>query len=262
MRFWLALAVLLGGCSQGPQPIGLTTGSIAPGAASAAAAKSRLAGAERIAGLGDRALVVQLGHGLLVVLGGASAVSSQTAQATAPAPDNFVVFAKAGRINVTEGEVRSRRTDGDPGTQVTTGYEITVGDIVSTASGARLEVLLSPGSFLRVGEDAEFLMLSTKLDDVHFVLRRGSALIERRLGGVGTRSLVFEHAASFLLGQGLAGRWVDDLLARGPRAWRLRFYPGSASAASARLAPTIWRVRAVGHAGCERSGLSRSARPV
>lgn len=50
MRFWLALAVLLGGCSQGPQPIGLTTGSIAPGAASAAAAKSRLAGAERISG--------------------------------------------------------------------------------------------------------------------------------------------------------------------------------------------------------------------
>lgn len=50
MRLWLALALLLGGCSQGIESMGLTTGSIGPVAASASATKSRLAGAERISG--------------------------------------------------------------------------------------------------------------------------------------------------------------------------------------------------------------------
>jgi hypothetical protein len=116
--------------------------------------------------------------GLLVLLGGVATVSSQTAQVAVPASEGLVVYAKAGRINFAEGEVRSRRTDNDTGKPVATAYEIAVGDIISTGADARLEVLLNPGSFLRVGENAEFQMLSTDLENIHFVLRRGSALIE------------------------------------------------------------------------------------
>ena len=53
MRMWLALAVLLGGCSQSVETMGLITGSIAPPSSSAApspVAKSKAAGAERISG--------------------------------------------------------------------------------------------------------------------------------------------------------------------------------------------------------------------
>lgn len=127
-------------------------------------------------------MIARLLGGVLVLLGIASVASPQTASTTSvagvPANEDMVVYAKAGRINLTDGEVRSRRTDRDPGQLVTTGYEIAVGDIVSTGSGARLEVLLNPGAFLRLGENAEFQMLSTDLTNVHFVLRRGSALVE------------------------------------------------------------------------------------
>lgn len=53
MRLWLALAVLLGGCSQSIESMGLVTGSITSPTAPTSqspAAKSKVAGAERISG--------------------------------------------------------------------------------------------------------------------------------------------------------------------------------------------------------------------
>jgi hypothetical protein len=123
-------------------------------------------------------MIVRFLCGSLVLMGGLVTASSQTAQVGAPATEGLVVYAKAGRINLAEGEARSRRTDSDPGKPVTTAYEIAVGDIVSTGPDSRLEILLSPGSYLRVGENAEFQMRSTNLENIHFVLRRGSAIIE------------------------------------------------------------------------------------
>ena len=51
------------------------------------------------------------------------------------------------------------------------------GDVLQTADG-RAEILLSPGVFLRVGQNSSVRMMSTDLLDTRVALERGSALVE------------------------------------------------------------------------------------
>jgi hypothetical protein len=99
--------------------------------------------------------------------------------ASAQSPkDSFVIYAKAGRINHAIGNARVRRTADDPGKILAMSDELTSGDIVSTGADTRLEVLLSPGAYLRMADNSEFQMASTSLDDIRLILNRGSAVIE------------------------------------------------------------------------------------
>jgi hypothetical protein len=93
-------------------------------------------------------------------------------------PDNLVVYAKAGRVNLLTGNVVIRHSRTDPGTAATAGAELADGDFVTTGADTRLEVLLSPGAYLRVGNNSEFQMISTAIDDVRIIMRRGSAEVE------------------------------------------------------------------------------------
>lgn len=94
------------------------------------------------------------------------------------AQDSLVVYAKAGRVNQLAGTAAVRHSKTDPVTALAVNDELVNGDLVATGVNTRLEVLLSPGTYLRLADNAEIQMISTELDDVRLILRRGSAVVE------------------------------------------------------------------------------------
>jgi hypothetical protein len=86
-----------------------------------------------------------------------------------------VISAKAGLVHVVEGDVYLNDQKIQP--KITEFPDIKEGNILKTGEG-RVEVLLSPGAFLRMAEDSSFQMVSTRLADVRLEALKGSTLIE------------------------------------------------------------------------------------
>ncbi len=99
------------------------------------------------------------------------------AQSTSAVADRYIISAKAGGINYIQGSVAVARQDGTGGTLLR-GDRLEIGDVVSTGPAARAEVLLNPGSFMRLGSDSEFQFETTALEDLHIKMSRGSAIFE------------------------------------------------------------------------------------
>ncbi len=113
--------------------------------------------------------------GLFIVAVVASiSVSAQRGTTTA---SDYVISAKAGGVNYIEGSV-ARLPLGGSGQRIGQGESVEVGDRISTAADGRAEVLLNPGSFLRVGGNTAFEFRSTDLENVIVLLDRGSAMVE------------------------------------------------------------------------------------
>lgn len=91
--------------------------------------------------------------------------------------DNYVISAKAGGISLTEGTVTVMRKDGGSG-HLIMGDEIAIGDRVTTGADGRAEILLNPGSYLRMAPNSSFEFLTTSLDDLKLRLESGSAILE------------------------------------------------------------------------------------
>ncbi len=106
-------------------------------------------------------------------------VSAQTDRdaAVAAAGEKYTISAKAGGVNYVEGPVSVLRGDGRSG-YLTRRDQIEVGDVVSTGPDARAEILLNPGSFLRIGPNSSFDFKTTSLDDLRIGLKSGSAIFE------------------------------------------------------------------------------------
>ena len=91
-----------------------------------------------------------------------------------------VVSVKAGLISYPEGEVF---LDGKPvdRPQASKGFnqfaDMKANSILKTGYG-RVEVLLAPGVFLRMGEDSAIRMISNKLEDTKLELLNGSVVLE------------------------------------------------------------------------------------
>jgi hypothetical protein len=105
----------------------------------------------------------------------AAAISAQTAKT--PASSQYVVSAKAGGVNFVEGSVSVTRLTGVT-TRVVEGDQIDVGDRVRTGPDGKAEVLLSPGSYLRLGPDSTFDFGSIDLENLKIDLLSGSAVLE------------------------------------------------------------------------------------
>ncbi|MCE7962047.1 MAG: hypothetical protein DYH05_06055 [Acidobacteria bacterium ACB1] len=105
---------------------------------------------------------------------GASLAFSQGINAST---NKFVISAQAGGISYTEGTVSVDRKVGKSGVLLK-GDEVFVGDRVSTGNDGRAEVLLNPGSYLRLGENSAFEFVSTDLEDLRVRLERGAAILE------------------------------------------------------------------------------------
>ena len=93
------------------------------------------------------------------------------------AGDVYVISAKAGGVNFVEGKVTVARMNSRTGYLVK-GDRLEIGDKVSTGVNGRAEILLNPGSFVRLGENTVFEFVSTDLDDVKIKLIGGSAIFE------------------------------------------------------------------------------------
>ncbi len=95
----------------------------------------------------------------------------------AAAGNRYVISAKAGGVNYLQGEVNIVREDSTSGYLVK-GDSIEVGERVMTGALSRTEILLNPGSYVRLADNSEFEFVTTNLDNLQLRLNRGSAIFE------------------------------------------------------------------------------------
>lgn len=107
----------------------------------------------------------------------AAAVSAQDGSIAAAAGDKYLISAKAGGVNFVEGAVGIVRTAGKSG-YLLKGDSLDIGDRVSTGADGKAEILLNPGSYLRIGANTAFEFKSTSLDNLEIRLDAGSAILE------------------------------------------------------------------------------------
>lgn len=91
--------------------------------------------------------------------------------------ERFGISAKAGGVNAVAGQVMVKREGQAP--QLLTSHDnLITGDVVRTGFGAEVEILLNPGSYLRLAENSEFTLVDSSLDTLLVKLNSGSAIIE------------------------------------------------------------------------------------
>jgi hypothetical protein len=90
----------------------------------------------------------------------------------------YVVSAKAGGVSYVIGGVRVTRDNTGMTQILAKGDEIGDKDQISVDANGKAEILLNPGSYLRLAENTELRMLDTSLDSLKLKLNSGSALIE------------------------------------------------------------------------------------
>ena len=107
----------------------------------------------------------------------AIAIPAQNSRLAGVTGDQYVISAKAGGVNFVSGTVTVNRKDG------TSGYllnrdELQIGDRVTTSADGKAEILLNPGSYMRIGGNTSFEFVTTDLEDLEVSLKSGSAVFE------------------------------------------------------------------------------------
>lgn len=92
--------------------------------------------------------------------------------------DRFIISAKAGGINAVSGRATMHGRGVTEWQQLTIKEDLESGDVVKTGADGRVEMLLNPGSYLRVGENSEFELANNSLDNLEVRLLRGTAIVE------------------------------------------------------------------------------------
>jgi environmental stress-induced protein Ves len=92
--------------------------------------------------------------------------------------ETYTISARAGGVNFLSGNVTVRRQGANQTESLRASDNLRSGDTVITGADGRVEILLNPGSYLRVAENSEIELTETSLDDLRFRLVRGDAIIE------------------------------------------------------------------------------------
>jgi hypothetical protein len=92
--------------------------------------------------------------------------------------EKFVISAKAGGINAISGQADVYPKGESEWQQLSITDDLDSGDRVRTANDGRVEILLNPGSYLRVGGDSEVELLNNALENLEVRLLRGTAIVE------------------------------------------------------------------------------------
>lgn len=103
--------------------------------------------------------------------------SAQVKQKDSSVKDAYVISAKAGGVNYVEGKVNIARANGRSDLLLKSD-SVEVGDKVSTGANGKAEILLNPGSYIRLAENTNFEFETTSLDDLQIIVSRGNAMIE------------------------------------------------------------------------------------
>lgn len=115
---------------------------------------------------------------MLAVLVFAAVAYAQDRKTLPPDEESlYVVSAKVGVVNVVEGEVSYKREQAE-WVRTVAGDELRDGDIVRTHAASRVEILLTPGCYLRLTENSEFVLTNPHVYQFRIDLNRGSAIIE------------------------------------------------------------------------------------
>ena len=112
---------------------------------------------------------------LLVVTG---LVCAGFVTAEAQSRDRFVISAKAGGINAVTGRTGVQQQGSTEWEQLTIKDNLEAGDMVKTGIDGRVEMLLNPGAYLRIGENSEFELTNNSLENLEVRLLRGTAIVE------------------------------------------------------------------------------------
>lgn len=102
---------------------------------------------------------------------------AQREKAATAASSIYVISAKAGAVNYTSGKVLVEKQNAKSGYLVK-GDDLDAGDKVKTDSTSKAEILLNPGSYVRLSENAVFEFKDTSLDNIQVKLSAGSAIFE------------------------------------------------------------------------------------
>ncbi|HVQ38500.1 MAG TPA: FecR family protein, partial [Pyrinomonadaceae bacterium] len=105
-------------------------------------------------------------------------VSMPLAIAAQPSRNKFVISAKAGGVNAVTGRATMRAHGQSEWQQLTIKEDLEAGDIVKTGTDGRIEMLLNPGSYLRIGENSEVELSDNSLQNLEVRLIRGTAIVE------------------------------------------------------------------------------------
>jgi FecR protein len=89
-----------------------------------------------------------------------------------------LIAARAGVVNYVEGRPLVFSDSPDEGKLVTARTQVRVGDRVQTSESDRIEILLNPGSYLRLGPSSEVRVRDTDFGAMHFEVIRGEAIVE------------------------------------------------------------------------------------
>ncbi len=92
--------------------------------------------------------------------------------------NKFVISAKAGGVNAVTGRATMRAHGESEWQQLTIKEDLDAGDIVKTGSDGRVEMLLNPGSYLRIGENSEVELSDNSLQNLEVRVMRGTAIVE------------------------------------------------------------------------------------
>ncbi len=111
----------------------------------------------------------------LIVVG---LIASSPLTTNAQTRERFVISARAGGVNAVTGRASLRAQGASEWQQLTIKEDIQTGDVVKTGIDGRVEMLLNPGSYLRVGENSEFELANNSLDNLELRLIRGTAIVE------------------------------------------------------------------------------------
>jgi hypothetical protein len=124
------------------------------------------------------------------------------ALACLPAFGQSVISAQSGLVHYIEGKVFVGDTVADP--KFGQFPQLKENEVLRTQLG-RAEVLLSPGVFLRLGEEASIRMLSTSLADARMELLEGSIVIEAPESGKesGAVTVVYKDTSVWLADKGI-----------------------------------------------------------
>jgi len=92
--------------------------------------------------------------------------------------EKFVISAKAGGINAITGGASVHSKGETDWQQLSITDDLQAGDRVRTSSDGRIEILLNPGSYLRVGGNSEVELSDNTLSNLEVRLLRGTAIVE------------------------------------------------------------------------------------
>ena len=91
--------------------------------------------------------------------------------------ERFSISAKAGGVNTVVGRVMVTRQGQEPQLLSSTD-DLAAKDVVTTGTTSNAEILLNPGSYLRLAENSEFQFDDISLDHLKLHLTKGSAIVE------------------------------------------------------------------------------------